>query len=80
MIGVTSTLVTTSLNYNQIAGITVKELWSCAYTRYWKNRMYLEEDNFNNVPKRTNVNASTDRELVYSVEERTLCLSCKCKT
>jgi hypothetical protein len=41
--------------------------------------MCFEEDNFNDVPNRTNLNASTDRELVYSAEERNLCLSCKRK-
>jgi hypothetical protein len=42
--------------------------------------MCLEENNFNNVPKRTKLNASTDKELVYSAEERIFCLSSKGKT
>jgi hypothetical protein len=59
--------------------LSLRSYGLCIYQTL-KNRMCLEKDNFNNVPKRTMLNASTDRKLVYSAEERILYLSCKCKT
>jgi hypothetical protein len=44
-----------------------------AYMRYWKKRKCLEEDNFNNVPKQTKLNASIEGELVFSAKESILC-------